>query len=164
AVTLPVQAELLGTDLAAGAEIVVTWSNVADPSTITVGLNSDADDLLNFSDISSDTVVAALRAFSNRVLAQVEALDVLNQQLPGFSDALGKTLALRQTFDAFVNQVESRAVESLADIEEVLETALEEATGRVITPGVDDEQFVELGYDRESSSLTFRNFDIYFGV
>ncbi|MEO1999771.1 MAG: hypothetical protein ABGZ17_31390, partial [Planctomycetaceae bacterium] len=42
--------------------------------------------------------------------------------------------------------------------------ALEEATGRVITPGVDDEQFVELGYDRESSSLTFRNFDIYFGV
>lgn len=132
---LPVQAVLPGAALPGTAAITATWSDIADPSTLTLGA-TDLDKLLRLEQLTTDDLLAALESVSE-YLSSLDQFSFLHDNLPVINRSLGDLLAMQGGLQSLIDAFRAAPANALEDLEESLETALERGLNLPLTAGTD---------------------------
>lgn len=121
--TLPLQVtpNILGASHPADPELVLSWPDITDGNTLSVSLN-DADLLLDFTNLDSATVIAALSAVAS-YLADAEGSSFLAQKIPGLNRSLGEIAGYAEQFLAFVTDFQNDPAGVLQELEAKIEAA-----------------------------------------
>ncbi|MCX5661043.1 MAG: hypothetical protein NTW19_15245, partial [Planctomycetota bacterium] len=92
--TLPVTVNPAVFGLGSGSPVVtVNWTNIANPATLGVAYNADAQPLLEFSKVGSADVAAAIQSFAT-FLGNQQTTGLYGQKLPGLNRTVGQLLDL----------------------------------------------------------------------
>ena len=137
---LPIDINTLGYSSASDPDFspayTIVWPDCTNIETLQAIPNDDMEDALSLTSAGTKDVVDALKKAAF-FLAGMGSSSLLDDKLPGMDQTLGELLDVEKLFDEFVDQVEKLALDSLDDLEEALETALESTVGMQVTQGVD---------------------------
>ncbi len=143
--SLPIAATLPWTTVNASPGVTVNWPNVYSPISLATTYDPALSSLLDVRKLDTDDIYAALSKLTD-YLSQMEGYAFLKEKLPILNRSLSDMLSVSNKYQEFLDQYKRSPGQSLADVEESLETALESSLGLPTSSGTDADS-VELSFD-----------------
>ncbi|MCA9049307.1 MAG: hypothetical protein KDA89_11300, partial [Planctomycetaceae bacterium] len=106
-------------------EISMTWTDLTDVESLTIGLNNDAQKLADLQNVSTDMIADVLRNVIARLSDELDSLAFLNQAFPGLDRGLGTVLDFDATFSKVLAELDSKRDRSLTTLATVIQSALQ---------------------------------------
>ncbi len=124
-VKLPVRAKApwLAAGTEATGDVIVSWPDITSLDTLSVTHASSLNQLVNFSELSGDDLLLALRNATD-YLSQLEQFGFLKDKLPILNRSLSDLVGLGSQFKTLADGFSKQPVQTLLQLETALETAL----------------------------------------
>ena len=151
--SLPASGVLPWGTVASNPGVTITWTDLANPNTISIDYGPQLAQLRDFGAIDKNAITALLDQVA-MYLAQIEAVSFLRDNIPLLDKNLGSLVNAAEKFRNAMNDFGDDVIDSLVSLEERLETAVEKALGIPVTPG--DGSTVELMPDNTPGSRALR--------
>jgi hypothetical protein len=119
---LPVRADpnMFGASHPANPALVVTWTDITNPATLSATPNADMQQLLDFRDLNFVDIVQALEA-TIEYLATLEQFSFLNQKLPLVNASVIELVDYADVFAERLEELRNDPASSLQFVEQAIE-------------------------------------------